>query len=85
MRAVEEVVGLWSRRAVVCVCGHKDMTAVLFTRALKGLCKKKKRRKASLVSIMVFYGVHSKDVNLKKFCIILFECKRKYTILHIQW
>jgi len=51
VRAVEEVVGLGSRRAVlcvivcvivcvcvcVCVSAHKDLTAVLCTRALKGL------------------------------------------------
>ena len=38
----------------VCVCGHKDLTAVLFTRALKGLRVTqqiwKKYSKSSLVS-----------------------------------
>lgn len=29
-------VGQGRRRAVVCLCGHKDVTVVLFARALKG-------------------------------------------------
>lgn len=51
--------GLRSGRAVVHhVCGHKDLTAVLFTRALKGIRHFSKNGicKASLVTLIQILG-----------------------------